>query len=296
MKKKSADLISRITQYMKDNPTVANWINLMVSIIIAVIIVLILLKIERKITRKWIDKHDGINARFTEKLVRCVIIFLAILWVIMSNSLTQSFGSTLFQGTAVLAAIAGFAAKPVLSDMLCGFMISTTKPFNIGDRIELDDGTAGIVKDITIRHVVLQGIDTLKIIIPNSQINGKRITNLSHQTTTRSIHFRFQVGLNTKVSQAKDVIRTAISESPFSVPRNGEEYSPVYFMSYTPNGMEMGTTVYYEPTSPTEVVRDDIYTRVNRALNAAKIEIPYSYTNVILNPDPSTENQQGTGV
>ena len=139
-------------------------------------------------------------------------------------------------------------------------------------------------------------IDTLKIIIPNSQINGKRITNLSHQTTTRSIHFRFQVGLNTKVSQAKDVIRTAISESPFSVPRNGEEYSPVYFMSYTPNGMEMGTTVYYEPTSPTEVVRDDIYTRVNRALNAAKIEIPYSYTNVILNPDPSTENQQGTGV
>ena len=73
MKKKSADLISRITQYMKDNPTVANWINLMVSIIIAVIIVLILLKIERKITRKWIDKHDGINARFTEKVIRCVI-------------------------------------------------------------------------------------------------------------------------------------------------------------------------------------------------------------------------------
>ena len=171
MKKKSADLISRVVQYMKDNPTIAAWINLVVSIIIAVLIVLILLKIERKITRKWIDKHDGINARFTEKVIRCVIIFLAVLWVIMSNSLTQSFGSSVFQGTAVLAAIAGFAAKPILSDMFCGFMISTTKPFNIGDRIELDDGTAGIVKDITIRHVVLQGIDTLKIVIPNSEIN-----------------------------------------------------------------------------------------------------------------------------
>ena len=191
MKKKSADLISRVVQYMKDNPTIAAWINLVVSIIIAVLIVLILLKIERKITRKWIDKHDGINARFTEKVIRCVIIFLAVLWVIMSNSLTQSFGSSVFQGTAVLAAIAGFAAKPILSDMFCGFMISTTKPFNIGDRIELDDGTAGIVKDITIRHVVLQGIDTLKIVIPNSEINSRRITNLSHMTKTRSIHFRY---------------------------------------------------------------------------------------------------------
>ena len=281
MKKKNVDLISRIAQYMKDNPTIANWINLVVSIVIAVIIVFILLKIERKITRKWIDKHDGINARFTEKVIRCVIIFMAILWVIMSNSLTQSFGSTLFQGTTVLAAIAGFAAKPVLSDMLCGFMISTTKPFNIGDRIELDDGTAGIVKDITIRHVVLQGIDTLKIVIPNSEINSRRITNMSHMTKTRSIHFRFTVGLNTRTDEAKRVIQEAISESPWSLPRVGEDYSPVYFLNFTDSGLLMATTVYYAPTSPTEVVKDDINCRVKRALEAANIEIPYNYVSVV---------------
>ena len=172
--------------------------------------------------------------------------------------------------------------------MFCGFMISATKPFNIGDRIELDDGTAGVVKDITIRHVVLQGIDTLKIIIPNSEINSKRITNLSHQTTTRSIHFRFQVGLASNVSLVKEVIKTAVSESPCSIPRTGEEYSPVYFIRYTNDGLEMGTTVYYEPVYPTEVVRDDINCRVNRALNAAKIEIPYPYTTVIMNPEPLT--------
>ena len=281
MNEKHAGLITQIDNYMKDNPTIAAWINLVVSIIIAVLIVLILLKIERKITRKWIDKHDGINARFTEKVIRCVIIFLAVLWVIMSNSLTQSFGSSVFQGTAVLAAIAGFAAKPILSDMFCGFMISTTKPFNIGDRIELDDGTAGIVKDITIRHVVLQGIDTLKIVIPNSEINSRRITNLSHLTKTRSIHFRFTVGLNTSADEAKRVIRDAISESPWSLPRTGDDYSPVYFLDFTDSGLLMATTVYYAPTSPTEVVKDDINSRVKRALEAADIEIPYNYVNVI---------------
>ena len=202
----------------------------------------------------------------------------------MSSSLTQSFGNSLFQGTAVLAAIAGFAAKPVLSDMFCGFMISTTKPFNIGDRIELDDGTAGIVKDITIRHVVLQGIDTLRIVIPNSEINSKRITNLSHQPGIRSIHFRYVVGLYSKADQAKQVIGEAIRESPYTIPRNGDEYSPVYFLSIPDSGLEMGVTVYYEPSSPTEVVKDDVNSRVKLALEKAGIEIPFNYVNVVMNP------------
>ena len=278
-----------IMDFLNSQSTASAWAKLGINTVIAVIVALILLKAEKKIAGRWIRKHNGINARFAERVIRFAIIFIAAMWVIMSSSLTQSFGTSLFQGTAVLAAIAGFAAKPVLSDMLCGFMISTTKPFNIGDRIELDDGTAGIVKDITIRHVVLQGIDTLKIVIPNSEINSMRITNLSYQSKNRSIHFRFVVGLNTKPDQAKEIIRAAIKDSPYSVPRDGDDYSPVYFMGYTPNGIEMGTTVYYEPTSPTEAVRDDIHCRVKQALDHEQIEIPYNYMNVIMAPENAGE-------
>ena len=270
-----------ISKFLKDHPTISTWGSLGLSILVAVIIVFILLKFEKKIAARMIKKFDGINARFTEKLIRFLIIFIATMAVIMGNKITQSFGSSLFQGTAVLAAIAGFAAQPILSNMFRGFMISTTKPFNIGDRIELDDGTAGIVKDITIRHVVLQGIDTLKIVIPNSEINSRRITNLSHMTRTRSIHFRFQVGLDTNADEAKRIIREAVQESPHSVPREGEDYSPVYFLNFTDNGLLMATTVYYEPTSPTEAVKDDINSRVKRALEAHNIEIPYNYVTVV---------------
>ena len=279
-----------INSFLNSQSVLSLWARLGINTAIAILITFVLLKLEKKIARKWNKKFDGINARFTERVIRFAIIFIAAMWVIMSSSLTQSFGSSLFQGTAVLAAIAGFAAKPVLSDMFCGFMISTTKPFNIGDRIELDDGTAGIVKDITIRHVVLQGIDTLRIVIPNSEINSKQITNLSHMTDIRSIHFRFTVGLDTRPEQAKQVILDAVRQSPHAVPREGESYSPVYFIAYQPSGLEMATTVYYKPTSPTEVVKVDINTRVKQALVAAGIEIPYPYMNVLINrnePIPS---------
>ena len=276
-----------LSSFLNSQSVVSLWARLGINAAAAIVIVFILLKLEKTIARKWIAKYDGINARFTERVIRFVIIFIAAMWVIMSSSLTQSFGSSLFQGTAVLAAIAGFAAKPILSDMFCGFMISTTKPFNIGDRIELDDGTAGIVKDITIRHVVLQGIDTLKIVIPNSEINSKRITNLSHRAGMRSIHFRFTVGLDTVPEQAKQVIQDAVRQSPHAVPREGESYSPVYFIDYQPSGLEMATTVYYKPTSPTEEVKDDINSRVKQALVAAGIEIPYPYMNVLISRNPN---------
>ena len=271
-----------INEFMGQHPTISAWSKLGINALIAVAVAFVLLTVEKKLAKRWIARFDGINARFTERIIRFIIIFILTMWVIMSSSVTQSFGNSLFQGTAVLAAIAGFAAKPILSDMFCGFMISTTKPFNIGDRIELDDGTAGIVKDITIRHVVLQGIDTLKIVIPNSEINSRRLTNLSHMPKVRSIHFRFTVGLDSDTDQVKQVIQEAVRQSPYTVPRSDDQYSPVYFISYLQNGIEMATTVYYEPVSTTESVKDDVNSRVKRALEAANIEIPYSYVNVMM--------------
>ena len=212
-----------INNFLKDHPTISSWGSLGINAALAVVICFILLKLEKKIAKKWFEKHDAINSRFAERLIRFIIIFIGFMWVIMSSEITRSFGNSLFQGTAVLAAIAGFAAKPILSDMFCGFMISSTKPFNIGDRIQLSDGTVGIVKDITIRHVVIMGIDTLKIVIPNSEINSMRITNLSQTSQIRYIHFRFAVGLYTDVELAKRVISKAIKECPLTVPRNNRD-------------------------------------------------------------------------
>ena len=285
--------IQQVDQFLKGKEGIAPWLNLLVSAGIAFVVIFILLKLEKKLTRKWVENHKEINTLYAEKIIRFLIIFIPTMFAFMTSTLTKDIGSTLFQGTAVIAAIAGFAAKPVLSDMFCGFMISTTKPFNIGDRIELDNGTAGIVKDITIRHVVLQGIDTLKIVIPNSTVNERMITNLSHQTKTRSVHFRFTVGLNSDVDQVKQVIQDAIRESPYSVPRSGDEYSPVYFLSYLDSGLQMATTVYYEPTSPTEKLKDDINSRVKRALDSNGIEIPYNYITITSPPEKTANNKGG---
>ena len=276
-----------ITAFLNTHPTIWAAVKLIATLLLTILVVTAVLRLEKKAAKRLIEKRGNINIRFVESVFRFIIIFLAVQWVVMSSSLTRSFGQVLFQGTAIIGAIAGFAAQPVISDMICGLMISAAKPFDIGDRIELEDGTAGIVKDITLRHVVLQGIDTLVHIIPNSKLNGMKIVNMSYHAQLRSVHFRFNVAYATDIGKAMEIIARAVRESDYSVPgktgANGPEYSPVYFIQYADSSLVMAVTVYYEPKTPTEVLKSDINTRVKQALDENGIEIPYNYLNVIMN-------------
>ena len=122
-------------KFLQDNPEVDKVLRLLFTIIVVSIIVFIIFRVHRRLINKVHKLRKGkenLNTRMIENIFRFIVIFVAVQFVMMSSDLTRNFGQTLFQGTAVLAAIAGFAAQNTLSDILCGFMISITKPFEIG--------------------------------------------------------------------------------------------------------------------------------------------------------------------
>ena len=253
---------------------------------IAAIVTTIVLAIYNHFVKKKLKEKKNIQIRFTQNIIRALIIVAAIIWILMSSTATADLGKVLFQGTAIIGAVIGLAAQPVIGDLFSGIAISINKPFEIGDRIELDNGLKGIVMDITMRHVVLRTIDTIDVIIPNSKINSSTITNMSHNTRIRSVHMRFNVAYGTDMEKAIKVVRDAIIESEYSEPEwKNKDYGPVYFISYADSSLVLATTVYYKPTNATEVVMSDINMRVNDAFAREGIEIPFNYVNVVMKKD-----------
>ena len=113
-----------------------------------------------------------------------------------------------------------------------------------------------------------------------------QIKNYSFKADCRSVVFQFPVSFDTDPAQAKAVIAAAVKESEYSIPyhfnkEGNKDYSEVFFLSLSDSAMVMSVTVYYETGTPTEVVRDDINTRVNKALDANGIEIPYNYITLV---------------
>lgn len=278
--------MTQLLRALEEHPTLYEILKLALMAGVTIIAVFYILRLERKLMKRFKQRSHNINFRFVESIARFAIIVLGVQWVIMSSPLTQPFGRILFQGTAIIGAIAGLAAQPVIADLICGLMISATRPFNISDRVELEDGTAGIVRDITLRHVVIETVDTIKVIIPNSKLNAMRIVNMSYRTATRSIHMQFSVSYDTDTDRARDIIRWAIETSPCTIPgkpgAGGGQYGPVYFKSFEDSSLTLATTVYYNPSHETAEVVSDVNTRVKRAFDANGIEIPYNYMNVVV--------------
>ena len=257
----------------------------LITVALYVFFVVLMLKLNKRIFKR-IEKKKGnsITIQFLQKAVSLGIMVILVVLPLGGQKLAQS----LLGSTAVVAVIVGLAANEVLKDMFAGLEISIYKPFDIGSRIMLEDGRAGIVEKLTLRHVVLRLIDTTRVIIPNSKANQSIIVNYSYaEHVPRSFDVRFGIGYNSDIDKAKEIIRQTICDCPLTLNKDRyKEDDPnsksVYFLEITDSAIILGATIYYPHEFRTEVVKDEVNTRIFKALCDNGIEIPYNYVNMIM--------------
>ena len=250
-------------------------------LVIALVVTTVILLIYGKFVKNRLKAKNNLTIRFTQNIIRVAIILIAVIWVLVSSTATTDIGKVLFQGTAILGAVFGLAAQPVLGDFFSGIAITLNRPFEIGDWIELENGTAGVVADITPRHVVLRSLGTVEIIVPNSKINSLMLKDTSFKKL-RSVKMEFNVAYGTDVDKASEVIKNEIINSELTVPAKNDEYSDVFFESFADSSLVLSTIVYFKQSTSGLAVKTDVNKRINDAFNKEGIEIPFNYVNVVM--------------
>ncbi|MBR3701297.1 MAG: mechanosensitive ion channel family protein [Clostridiales bacterium] len=259
-------------------------VELLIYAAIAAIVTTIILLIYGKFVKNRLKAKNNLTIRFTQNIIRVAIILIAVIWVLVSSTATTDIGKVLFQGTAILGAVFGLAAQPVLGDFFSGIAITLNRPFEIGDWIELENGTAGVVADITPRHVVLRSLGTVEIIVPNSKINALMLKDTSFKKL-RSVKMDFNVAYGTDVDKASEIIKNEIINSELTVPAKNDEYSEVFFEAFADSSLVLTTIVYFKQSTSGLAVKTDVNKRVNDAFNKEGIEIPFNYVNVVMQKD-----------
>ena len=261
--------------------TLGQIVELLIYAVIAIVVTTIILLIYGKFVKNRLKAKNNLTIRFTQNIIRVAIILIAVIWVLVSSTATTDIGKVLFQGTAILGAVFGLAAQPVLGDFFSGIAITLNRPFEIGDWIELENGTAGVVADITPRHVVLRSLGTVEIIVPNSKINALMLKDTSFKKL-RSVKMDFNVAYGTDVDKASEIIKTEIINSELTVPAKNDEYSEVFFEAFADSSLVLTTIVYFKQSTSGLAVKTDVNKRVNDAFNKEGIEIPFNYVNVVM--------------
>lgn len=73
----------------------------------------------------------------------------------------------------------GFGLQTIINNFVSGILILFEKNVNPGDIIQLDSGVIGAVEKINVRCTVIHTSDGKKMIVPNSEIISKKLTNWS---------------------------------------------------------------------------------------------------------------------
>ena len=109
----------------------------------------------------------------------------------------------------VFSAVVGIILAPIVGSIISGVFVLADQPFEIGDMVELPDGTRGFVEAITLRYTKIFTVDNTFEVIPNSYIRDHRVTNLSAEDERTRLSLPILVTYESDVERARSLIERA---------------------------------------------------------------------------------------
>src|SRR5215813_15168935 len=144
------------------------------------------------------------------RVVRIVVLLFAVVVAL------DKFGfqiAPLVAGIGVAGLGLGIALQGVLSNIVAGLTIIFTKPFRVGEHIEIV-GVRGDVTAIELFSTTLVHPDRSRIIIPNRKIVGEILHNFG---TVRQLHLAVTVPHGSDLAAALAIARDVVAADPHVV-------------------------------------------------------------------------------
>jgi small conductance mechanosensitive channel len=182
------------------------------AIIGAVIIVVIGIVVARWIgmfVMRWLAKREMEPPvrMLISRLSRLLVIGLA---AVMALGTVGANIAALIAGIGVAGVGVGLAMQGVLSNLVAGLTIIFTKPFRVGEYIELL-GVQGQVDTIEMFSTTLKHPDRSRVVIPNRKIVGEVLHNYG---TIRQLDLTVGVAYGTDLNEAIRIVRSVFDQNP----------------------------------------------------------------------------------
>lgn len=116
----------------------------------------------------------------------------------------------LLAGLGIAGFVIGFALQDTLSNFASGMMILVYRPFDVGDVIEAG-GVTGKVDTMNLVATMVLTFDNQLLVVPNKQIWGGVIRNVTHQDTRR-VDMKFGIGYSDNIQKAEQLLRDIVTD------------------------------------------------------------------------------------
>ena len=220
-------------------------------------------------------RFDETLTRFITKLVRWgILCFVAMSGLSFFNVSMTSFAALI--GAAGLAI--GLAFQGTLSNFAAGAMLLVFRPYKVGDVVNVA-GNLGKVYEIELFSTAIDTFDNRRVIVPNSEIYGAVIENITHHQARR-----IEVAVGTSYAADIDATRAVLEQAIDSVPQFVTDPGPAVVLTGLGASSVDWSVRAWARNEDYGNAKQALIRAVKMQLDRAEIEIPYPHMDVQLSP------------
>ena len=231
--------------------------------------------------RNAIQRQETLDRGLRELATR---LFEIVLYVVIFLLLLQVLGVDLTALAILGGAIGvglGFGLQQIAANFISGIIVLVERSIVVGDYVELEDGKAGIVKQINIRSTVLETFDGKEIVVPNERFITQRFVNWTHDDPRQRYEVEFMVSYDTDLHAVPPIIEQAVLKHPRVL--REPEMPDCELRGFADHGVKFAVEFWVEGVDdgPNKFSSDVLFL-VWDALKENGIRIPYPRQEVVL--------------
>lgn len=123
------------------------------------------------------------QTKVLEQTLSLIIILFGISAMLMTFPMARQFGTSILASAGLAGLAVGFAAKPVLGNLIAGLQLAFTQPIRLDD-VVIVEGEWGRVEEITSTYIVIRIWDDRRLIVPLQWFIENPFQNWTRKTSS----------------------------------------------------------------------------------------------------------------
>ena len=225
----------------------------------------------RRMLRRNVFRRTHLNIGTQETIARILHYIIMLLGVFIAVQQVGVDLTTLAAISAVLMVGIGLGLQNITSNFISALILLFERPVQVGDFVEVA-GVQGRIRIIKTRSSIVETLDNVSIIVPNSNFITENVTNWSYRDSKVRIH------ISVGVSYGSDV--DLVAETLLQVGRAHQEVllnpePSIQFLEFGDSSFNFDLLVWINDASRQYFIKSDLNFSVVKAFREQGITIPF---------------------
>lgn len=147
------------------------------------------------------------------RTVQGMVVLIGVSLMLMTFPAVRQIGTSLLASAGVVGIVAGFAARPVLGNLIAGLQIGLSQPIRIDD-VVIVENEWGVIEEITGTYVVVRIWDQRRLVVPLQYWIEKPFQNWTRSTSELIGTVFLWVDYRMPLAPLREALQKACEASP----------------------------------------------------------------------------------